>query len=255
MAKKYRIKIKEVALAVASAILVISCGDKAAPPRVEDPETTPSMISRDHVIIQSTNGRMEYRLETPLLMDYDFAAQPFMEFPEGGKIETFDSLMVKESDLVADYVHYSKETQLWTLRGNVVGRNLQDERSLFTELLYYDEKQELVYTPEKARVIDGGSYHTGIGFQTNTAFDTWEFKNTVGKFEVPAAKDSTASDPADSTAAEAADPDNPDVITTAPGLPETTALPREEPATVTANVPEVGSSEAARLEREQEQKK
>lgn len=128
----------------AGTLFLSSCGGKEPEPTVEDPETTPTQVSHNHRIINSVDGHRQYRMETPLLERYELAEEPFMEFRRGIKVETFDSALRVESDLVADYARLNEVTDLWEARGNVVAHNYKGEkggRTLYTERLYWDQKR------------------------------------------------------------------------------------------------------------------
>ena len=112
-----------------------------------------------------------------------------MEFREGIRVETFDSALRVESDLVADYARLNEKTELWVARGNVVVHNYKGEkggRTLMTERLYWDQKQKKIYSDTTARVIEGESVHMGRNFEADENFETWSFHNTAGKIEVDA---------------------------------------------------------------------
>lgn len=175
------------------AMLVLSC-DKAVPlPAIADPETTPTQISHNHIIMESQDGMRKYRFETPLLEKYGEAKEPFMEFRKGVKIQTYgeDSTTIA-SDLVADYAIYNEKTQIWEGRGNVVARNIKDDKVLNTEQLFWDQAKKIIYTSKAAKVVDRGNVHNGIGFEADEEFKTWQFNRARGKIEVENRKDSTA---------------------------------------------------------------
>lgn len=176
-------------IVAAGTLFLSSCGKKEPEPTIKDPETTPTQVSHNHRIINSLDGYRQYRMETPLLERYELAKEPFMEFREGIKIETFDSLLKVESDLVADYAHLNEVTDLWEARGNVIAHNYKGEkggRTLYTERLYWDQKKKKIYSDTTAKVIDGGSVHVGSNFEADESFETWSFHNTTGKIEVEA---------------------------------------------------------------------
>lgn len=177
------------------AVLVLSCGKTAPLPAISDPETTPTQISHNHKLLESKDGKRTYRFETPLLEKYDEAKEPYIEFKQGVKIETFsDDSTTVESDLVADYAHYNVTKKLWEGRGNVVARNLKEDKILYTEQLFWDEAQEKIYTDKPAKVIDRGNTHFGFGFEANQEFTEWQFNRARGRVEVENKKDSTAQD-------------------------------------------------------------
>lgn len=180
-----------------SAILIfVSCGDPTPEPTIKDPETEPTQIIHDHRIIQSENGRQNYRFETPLLKRYQEASRPFLECPEGVKIETFDDSLRVESDLVADYAHFDETDEKWSARGNVIAHNYKGEnvRTLYTERLFWDQKNKRIYSDTTSKVVDGGSVHIGSNFEADENFEEWHFRNTRGQMEVQQRPDSTTSD-------------------------------------------------------------
>lgn len=189
-------------IALIVAMLVLSC-DKAVPPAaISDPETTPTQISYNHLIMESQDGVRKYRFETPLLEKYDEAKEPFIEFRQGIKIQTFsatDSLSI-ESDLVADYAHFNEAKQLWEGRGNVIARNLKEDKILYTEQLFWDQAQKKIYTDKPARVIDRGNTHRGIGFEADEKFEVWQFNRARGQIEVDNQPTDSTAVPADTTA-------------------------------------------------------
>ena len=192
----------------AGTLFLSSCGGKEPEPTVEDPETTPTQVSHNHRIINSVDGHRQYRMETPLLERYELAEEPFMEFRRGIKVETFDSALRVESDLVADYARLNEVTDLWEARGNVVAHNYKGEkggRTLYTERLYWDQKKKKIYSDTTARVVDGNSVHVGSNFEADESFETWSFHNTSGKIEGDAsAMRDTAAGPQTPAAADTA---------------------------------------------------
>lgn len=194
--KNYCHQLSKVALALASAILVFACGTSQAPSTIQDPETTPTQVSYNHRMIESKDGKKSHRLETPILERYELAAEPFIEFKKGVKVEKFDDSVHVEATLDADYALYNEKTEIWEARGNVVGHNIKEDKWLYTEQLFWDQKRGKIYTHKRARIIDRGSIHVGLGFESDEDFEEWSFNNTSGKMEVES-QDSTVT--ADST--------------------------------------------------------
>lgn len=189
--------------AAGTLFLLPACRHGEPEPTIKDPETTPTVVSRNRRVVNSTDGERQYRMETPLLERYELAAEPFMEFREGIKVETFDTALRVESDLVADYARFNEKKELWEAHGNVIAHNYNGEkggRTLMTERLYWDQKEKKIYSDTTARVIEGGSVHVGRNFEADENFETWSFHHTSGKIEVDASALREGSSPADSTA-------------------------------------------------------
>lgn len=173
-------------------LFVAACANKNVKPRIEDPETTPTQVSVDLVSLESKNGSKTYRMTTPLMEYYELAKEPFTEFKKGLLVETFDDTThVVESDLVADYARFDEKSQIWEVRGNVVGRSFDEDKQLFTEQLFWDQKKDKIYTDKFARVVDGKGVYRGTGFESDGKFKNWTFRSTRGTL---AMADSTATD-------------------------------------------------------------
>lgn len=189
-------------LGFAGTLFLLACGEKTPKATVEDPETTPTQVSYDHRLINSSDGRRQFRMETPLLERYELAAKPFMEFREGIKIESFTDSLTIENDLVADYAHFDETDKLWTAKGNVIGNNYLEDRQLLTERLFWNQETKKIYSDTLAVVIDKGNRHVGWNFEADESFSSWSFHNTVGQIEVDGQRpvgDSTAQTAGDST--------------------------------------------------------
>lgn len=200
--KSYRVL--AAVFSAASILFFARCGNNEPEPTVDDPETTPTQISYNHRRINSINGQRRYRMETPLLERYELAKEPFMEFREGIKVETFDTALQVESDIVADYARFNETKQLWEARGNVVAHSYEggkETRTLMTERLFWDQTAKKIYSDTTAKVIDGGSVHVGRNFEADENFERWSFRNTVGQIEVDAAavRDTSSTTSADAS--------------------------------------------------------
>lgn len=175
-------------------VVLVGCGEKKIKPRIENPETTPTQIWYDVVSLESKNGVKSYRMTTPLMESYEQAESPFSEFTKGIMVETFnDTTRVVQSDLKADYARFNSEQEVWEVRGNVIGRNMEDDRTIITEQLFWDQKRDKIFTDKFATLIDGKSIHQGTGFEADGDLKRWIFKSTRGRLEVMTS-DSTASD-------------------------------------------------------------
>lgn len=181
----------------AGTLFLFSCSGAEPEPTIDDPETTPTQISYNHRLINSVNGLRKYRMETPLLERYELAAEPFMEFTRGIKVETFTDSLVVETEIIADYAHLNETTEVWTAKGNVVVTNFLQDRILYTERLYWDQNRQKIYNDTTAKIIDGGNVHYGRNFEADEGFESWSFHNTVGQIEFDAQvspRDTTAAD-------------------------------------------------------------
>lgn len=134
-------------------------------------------------MVFSTNGEKEYRFWTPLMERYEFAKDPYMEFRYGINIITYDSLGGEASRLRADYAIFYEKRELWETRGNVVGVSA-DGRELHTQQLFWNQKIDKVYSNVDSRIVDGYDEFVGEGFESDSEFKEWIFKESEGRMWV-----------------------------------------------------------------------
>ncbi len=133
------------------AFLLVGCkGNSAATENVVNPESIVTQQTINHTIVQSLNGVRQSKMVAPLMERYDMAREPFMEFPNGIEITTYDSIGSVASTIRANYAIYYEKRQIWEARGNVVGHNVPEERTLRTEQLFWDEKIGRIYSNVKS---------------------------------------------------------------------------------------------------------
>lgn len=143
-------------------------------------------------MLYSTNGRKEYRFTTPLMERYEFARDPYMEFRYGINIVTYDSLGYEASTLRADYAIFYEKRELWETRGNVVGKSV-DGRELHTQQLFWNQKIDKVYSNVDSKIIDGYDEFVGEGFESDSEFNDWVFKESEGRMWVDAEEEGGSS--------------------------------------------------------------
>ena len=91
--------------------------------------------------------------------------------------------MELESDasVEADYAHYNEPAQRWMLKGNVKALNLEGEQ-FETSLLYWDQKNESVYSDSSIVVTRETSVIKGVGFRSNQQMTEYTIMNPTGVF-------------------------------------------------------------------------
>ncbi len=175
-----------VASLVGGAILLFSCsGGKKT--REVNLQTMITQQSDTLTMVYTKNGVKEYRFWTPLMERYEFARDPYMEFRYGINIITFDSLGGDASRLRADYAIFYEKRELWETRGNVVGEGA-DGRKLFTQQLFWDQKTDKVYSNVDCRIVDGDDEFVGEGFESDSEFKDWLFRESEGRMWVDASQ-------------------------------------------------------------------
>ena len=129
-----------------------------------DPDKTYTMKATDVSSLISDSGITRYRLKAKEWQIYGKAAEPHWYFPEGIYVEKFDTLFQTEASIKADTAYYYDKKGLWELIGNVEVESLQGEH-FETSQLFWDQKQEKVYSDKFMRIEQEDKIITGIGFE------------------------------------------------------------------------------------------
>lgn len=146
-----------------------------------DPETTPSMTTDSVTTLISDSGITRYKLVADVWEVFDKAEEPFWYFPGGIYLERFDSLFQVEATIYADSAWNYTDKRLWRLKGNVDIRNMQGEMFLSDEL-FWDQKEEKVYSDKYIEIKRGDTELKGYGFESNQAMTEYRvFRPHDGK--------------------------------------------------------------------------
>lgn len=172
--------------------MLFSCKGRRSADEI-NPETLITQQSDTLTVIYSKNGKTDYQFKTPLMERYELARDPYMEFRYGVDIITFDSLGGEESSLVADYAIFYEKRELWEGRGNVVASG--SGRTLFTQQLFWDQKTDKIYSNVDSKVEEqDGSEFVGEGFESDSKFEQWTFRESEGRMWVDTSVNDRESD-------------------------------------------------------------
>ncbi|MDO1501533.1 LPS export ABC transporter periplasmic protein LptC [Winogradskyella maritima] len=120
-------------------------------------------------------------LKSPKMFDYSNRPFGYSEFPKGIELTIFDK-EGNPSKIFADYAISYLNTDLIDLRGNVLLATYTKD-SLFTTQMYYDQKNEWVFTNEDYRLKKGYTDISGRGFDSSRNFKTYEMHEPSGPIE------------------------------------------------------------------------
>lgn len=131
-------------------------------------ENEPIGVAENINLKHTDSGKIKAILISPKMLDYSNRDFPFSEFTEGIYMELFDEQNNK-SVVVADYAISYSNTDLIDLQGNV-RLSTHNKDTLFAEQLYYDQKNEWMFTNKPVIFKQGQDMINGRGFDSNTKF-------------------------------------------------------------------------------------
>ena len=154
------------------------------------------MDSRGVTTLVSDSGVTRYRINTEEWLVFDRKNPPYWAFEKGVYLEKFDSIFQVEASIKADTAYFFNKEELWKLMGNVHIQNLKGEQ-FDTELLYWDQRTQRIYSDEFIRIEQPDRIITGHGFESNQQMTVYTIRKPEGIFyvdEEAAAADSLQTD-------------------------------------------------------------
>ena len=161
---------KMIATAVAVAFVVYSCKGKLAEAEVLDLDETPVQVVDDMFMQQTENGIVKMRAEAPRMEKYEKDSLDYELFPEGFFVYGFDETGKLETEIVADNARHQKYDdgrESWEAFGNVVVKNLINQEVMETDTLYWDQKNEKIYTHCYVRMYSPDGFMQGYGMESD----------------------------------------------------------------------------------------
>ena len=131
----------------------------------------------------SDSGVIRYKIIAEEWLIFDKTDPPYWAFEKGVYLEQFNEDLVPEATIKADTAYYYDPKKLWELRGNVHIENLKGEK-FDTELLFWNQKTEKVYSEKKIRIEQSDKIITGQGFESNQQLTDYTIHSTEGIFYV-----------------------------------------------------------------------
>ena len=154
------------------------------------------MHTRGVTSLVSDSGVTRYRINTEEWLVFDRKNPPYWAFEKGVYLEKFDSIFQVEASIKADTAYFFNKEELWKLMGNVHIQNLKGEQ-FDTELLYWDQRTQRIYSDEFIRIEQPDRIITGHGFESNQQMTVYTIRKPEGIFyvdEEAAAADSLQTD-------------------------------------------------------------
>ena len=181
---------KSISITIAFGAIVMllsfsSCGGKknALGDAITERDSLPVMNTLGVTTLISDSGVTRYRVNTEEWTVYDRKIPSYWAFEKGVYLEQFDSIFNIEASIKADTAYYYDKQKLWKLIGNVDIQNRKGER-FNTELLYWNESTQKVYSDKFIRIQQPDRVITGHGFDSNQQMTVYVIQNIEGIFYV-----------------------------------------------------------------------
>ena len=171
--------------------------DKKLAEAIAENDTLPSMKSLGVTTLISDSGITRYKIVAEEWLIHDKKNPPYWAFEKGVYLEKFDTLFRVDASIKADTAYYHEKKKLWELRGHVQILSQRGDR-FQTDLLFWDEKKEKVYSDKFIQIEQEDKVIKGYGFESNQDLSEYEIKNTTGIFTIEDTAPTVTTQPQDS---------------------------------------------------------
>lgn len=162
-------------------ILLVSCVKEAEEKEIPQTYTGPLSKLSGATIMYSDSARQKAIVKAEELLDLQNGDR---EVPKGMFITFFEKDGTISATLRANYAYYYKEDDRWKATGNVVVNNIANKETLKSEELFWEPKNEDVYTEKFVRIETPGELMTGTGLKAKQDFSEWTLENPEGLIDV-----------------------------------------------------------------------
>lgn len=159
-----------IATALSVAFVVISCKGKLDVAHKLNLEDTPMQTVDDMFVVHSENGILKMRMEATLMERYDKDTLTYELFPKGFNVYSYSDEGKLETHIVSDnarHEKYSDGRESWSAFGNVVITNVIKQEIMETDTLYWDQKNEKLYTDCYVRMYSPSGLMQGYGMESD----------------------------------------------------------------------------------------
>ncbi len=141
----------------------------------------PTQIIYGAVILHSDSGVVKAKIEAEEILEFDNGNK---DLPLGVYLEFFNSSGQTTGTLKADHAVYTKEDELWRAWGNVILNNIANGERLNTEELFWDPKNEKVFTENFVQISTKDQVLLGEGLMADQDFSSWQITKPTGELTI-----------------------------------------------------------------------
>ena len=152
---------------------------------ITDETEAPTIQGTNIRVIYSDSAKVKVQVLAPAYKQFPHAERPYMEFPEGLEVYFYNDSAKIESEIRADYTVYYMEERLWHATGNVVAQKFDNGDALYTDELFWNENEELIYSDSYTKVIsEDNTLYGKNGFRSHQNLSNWQLIGSSGTIQV-----------------------------------------------------------------------
>jgi LPS export ABC transporter protein LptC len=181
---KHSIISKIIVPAIVGTMLLYSCKtDIERIQELAEREKQPSVIAKNIEIVYTENGIVKVKIFATESLYFQFAEEPYNEFPQGIIVTNYTDSLTIDSKLTSNYAIYYEKKKLWNARYDVVAVNSRGQ-VLNTEQLFWDEEGKRIYSNDMVKITSENDVVFGQGFESDERFDNWVIRKISAEIYV-----------------------------------------------------------------------
>ena len=159
-----------IATAFAVAFVVYSCKGKLGKTEAKSLDDLPMQTVEGMFVVHSENGKVQMRMEADVMERYQTDSVSYELFPKGFAVYAYTDEGLLETQIVSDvakHLKFEDGRESWEAFGNVVVKNLIKKEVMETDTLYWDQKNEKLYTHCYVKMYSPSGFMQGYGMESD----------------------------------------------------------------------------------------
>jgi len=132
-------------------------------------------------LFYSESEKVKVKMIAALVYEYENGDR---EFPKGIYLEFYNEFENLESTLRANEAYFFKKDNTWRGRGNVEVKNVEKKEQLNTEELFWNPKEEKIYTEKFLTIKQVDQIVSGEGLDAKQDLSHYKITNPSGRFDM-----------------------------------------------------------------------
>ena len=159
-----------IATAFAVAFVGYSCKGKLGKTEAKSLDDLPMQTVEGMFVVHSENGKVQMRMEADVMERYQTDSVSYELFPKGFAVYAYTDEGLLETQIVSDvakHLKFEDGRESWEAFGNVVVKNLIKKEVMETDTLYWDQKNEKLYTHCYVKMYSPSGFMQGYGMESD----------------------------------------------------------------------------------------
>lgn len=164
-------------------IVLSSCkGDISAMKMVKGNKNAPNEVIKNFKLQFNEHGFSKLGIYADLAETYVNQSR-ITQLKDSLKIDFYNNEGEIQSTLYAKYGEINFDSGEMFVKDSVHFHNLADDRHMYTTILFWNQKDSMIYTNEKVRLVSAKGTGYGDSFKARQDFSYYKITRPTGKYE------------------------------------------------------------------------